>query len=93
MSLLLPEKTSSRINIAGFAGQAVDLFRDNTGRVKLDFAVGGTMDNPHVTLDTKAAQKKGEDLLKQKAADEAKKLEDQLKQKGGDLLKDLFKKK
>jgi len=93
MSLILPEKTSSRISVAGFGGQAVDLFRDNTGRVKLDFAVGGTMDDPKVTLDTKAAQKKAEDLAKQKVADEAKKLKDQLKNKGEDLIKDLFKKK
>ncbi len=93
MSLVLPEKTSSRISIAGFAGQAVDLFRDNTGRVKLDFAVGGTMDEPRVSLDTKAAQKKGEDLLKQKAADETKKLKDQLQKKGEDLLQELLKKK
>ena len=93
MSLLLPEKTSSRITVPGFAGKAVDLFRDNTGRVKLDFSVGGTMNDPRVSLDTKAAQKKGEDLLKQKAADEAQKLQDQIKKKGEDLLNGIFKKK
>jgi uncharacterized protein involved in outer membrane biogenesis len=93
MSLILPEKTSSRINIGGFGGQAIDMFRDNTGRVKLDFAVAGNTDDPKVSLDTRAAQKKAEDLAKQKVKDEAKKLQDQVKSKGEDLLKDLFKKK
>jgi hypothetical protein len=93
MSLILPEKTSSRINVAGFGGQAIDMFRDNTGRVKLDFAVAGNMDDPKVSLDTKAAQKKAEDLAKQKVKDEAKKLGDQVKSKGEGLIKDLFKKK
>jgi uncharacterized protein YhdP len=93
MSMLLSENTSSRVSLPGFAGQAVDLFRDPGGRVRLDFAVGGTTDDPKVRLDTRAATKKGEDLLKQKAADEAKKLQDQLKNKGQDLLKEIFKKK
>lgn len=93
MSLVLPEKTSSRISISGFAGKAVDLFRDNTGRVRLDFSVGGTMDNPKVGLNTSTASKKAEDLVKQKAAEEAKKLQDKLKKQGTDLLKGLLKKK
>ncbi len=93
MSLILPERTSSRASIPGFAGEAVNLFKDQSGRVKLDFSVGGTSDAPKVSLDTKAAQQKAEDLAKKKIADEAKKVQDQLKQKGEDLLKDLFKKK
>jgi uncharacterized protein involved in outer membrane biogenesis len=93
MSLVLPEKTSSRISVAGFAGQAVDLFKDESGRVKLDFTVGGTSDNPKVALNTKSAQKKAEDLVKQKLEGEKKKVEETLKKKAGDALKDLFKKK
>ena len=93
MSLILPEKTSSKITIPGFAGQAVSLFKDESGKVKLDFAVGGTADNPQVVLDTKAAQKKAEDLAKQKVAEEAKKLEQQVKKQGENALKKLFKKK
>jgi len=93
MSLILPEQTSSRISIAGFGGQAVDMFRDNTGRVKLDFTVSGSTEDPKVALDTRAAQKKAGDLAKQKLTEEAKKLQDQLKSKGEDLLKGLLKKK
>ena len=93
MSLVLPDRTSSRISVPGFAGQAVDLFRDNTGRVRLDLNVGGTMDSPKVGLNTSTAKKKAEDLVKQKAADEAKKLQDKLKKQGTDLLKGLLKKK
>ncbi len=93
MALILPEKTSARIAVPGFAGQAVNLFKDESGRVKLDFSVGGTSDNPKIALDTKAAQKKVEDLAKQKLKEEGKKIEDQLKKKGEDLLKGLFKKK
>ena len=65
------------------------LFR--SGRVKLDFSVGGTSNNPNVALDTKAAQKKAEDLAKQKVVEEAKKVEDQLKKQAEDALKNLFK--
>jgi uncharacterized protein involved in outer membrane biogenesis len=93
MTLLLPEKTSGRIAVPGFAGEALNLFKDNTGRVKLDFTVTGTSENPSVALDTKAARTKAEDMVKQKVADEAKKLGEQAKKKGEDLLKDIFKRK
>ena len=93
MALLLPEKTSAKANIPGFAGQAVNLFKDESGRVKLDFTVTGTSDNPKVALDTKAVQKKVEDLAKQKIEGEAKKLQDDLKKKAEDAIKGLFKKK
>ena len=93
MSLVMPPKTSARINVPGFAGEAVNLFKDESGRVRLDFNVGGTSDDPKISLDTKAAQNKAGDLAKQKAAEEAKKAADQLKKKGEDLLKGLFKKK
>jgi uncharacterized protein YhdP len=93
MTLLLPEKTSSRVTVPGFAGQAINLFKDGSGRVKLDFAVGGTWDKPQVALDTKAAEKKAEELGKQKVVEEAKKLEEAAKKKAGDALKKLFKKK
>jgi uncharacterized protein involved in outer membrane biogenesis len=93
MTLVLPEKTSAKINVPGFAGQALDLFKDETGSVRLDFSVSGTSKNPSVALNTKSAQKKAEDLAKQKIADETKKLEDKLREKGKDVLEGLFKKK
>ncbi len=91
MTLLLPPETSNKIKlpgVGGFAGQAVDLFKDPSGRIRLDFDVGGMSDNPSVSLNTDAAQKKAEDLVKQKLEAEKKKLEDDLKKKAGDILKD-----
>ncbi len=93
MALLLPEKTSAKVNVPGFAGQAVNLFKDESGRVKLDFTVTGTSDNPKVALDTKAVQKKVEDLAKQRIEGETKKLQGDLKKKAEDAIKGLFKKK
>lgn len=94
MSMLLSDETSAKVSIPGFAGEAAKFFKDDaTGRLKLDFGVGGTMESPNVVLDTKPAQTKMENMAKQKLNDESKKLEDQLKKKSDDLLKDLFKKK
>ena len=85
MTLYLPESAGPKLSIAGFAGDAVNLFKDQGGRFRLDFNIGGTMDNPKVQLDTDAARKKGEDLAKQK-------LQNAAKAKGNNLLKKLFKK-
>ena len=93
MSLVLPVQTSSRISISGFAGHAMNAFKDQSGRLKLDFSVTGTTDAPKVALNTAEAQKRLEDLAKQKLTEEAKKLEEEAKRKGEELLKKLFKKK
>jgi hypothetical protein len=93
MSMLLSEKSSASVSIPGFAGEAAKLFKEPGGRVKLDFGIGGTYDVPKVSLDTKPAQKRAEDLAKQKLNDEAKKIGEEAKKKAGDVLKDLFKKK
>jgi hypothetical protein len=85
MALYLPAGTAPKLNIPGFAGDAVNLFKDQSGRLKLDFNIGGTTDNPKVQLDTGPAMKKAGDLAKQK-------LQDQVKTKGVDALKKLFKK-
>lgn len=91
LSVLLSEASSAKVNIPGFLGEAVNLFKDESGRVKLDFAVSGTQDSPKLALDTQSAQRRAEDIAKQKINAEKKKLEDELKKKGGDLLKDLLK--
>jgi len=93
MTMLLSQATSGKVNLPGFAGQAADLFKDESGRLKLDFAVGGTSDDPKVQLDTKSAQAKAEGMAKKKMEDEAKKATDQLKKKAEDALKGIFKKK
>ncbi len=85
MTLYLPASTVPKLNIPGFAGDAVNLFKDQSGRLKLDFNIGGTTDNPKVQLDTGPAAKKAGDVAKQK-------LQDQAKSKGMDALKKLFKK-
>ncbi|HCV43462.1 MAG TPA: hypothetical protein DGH68_08245 [Bacteroidetes bacterium] len=93
MSMVLSDQTSAKVSIPGFAGEAVKLFKEPGGRVKLDFVVGGSYEDPKVSLDTKPAQKNAEELAKQKVAEETKKLGEDVKKKAGDLLKDLFKKK
>jgi len=85
MTLYLPESAAPKLDIPGLGGEAVSLFKDQSGRLKFDFNVGGTMDSPKVQLDTDAARKKAEEKVKQK-------LQDAAKSKAGDLLKKLFKK-
>jgi uncharacterized protein involved in outer membrane biogenesis len=92
MALYLPASTAPKLNIPGFAGEAVNLFKDQSGRLKLDFNIGGTTDNPKVQLDTDPAKNRAVDLAKQKLEDEKKKLGEQLKNKASDALKKLFKK-
>jgi glucan biosynthesis protein len=92
MALYLPESTGQKLSISGFAGEAVNLFKDQSGRLKLDFNVGGTADNPKVQLDTDPVRKRAEELAKQKFDEEKKKLEQTLKEKAEDVLKKLFKK-
>jgi len=87
MTLLLSPEASKGIKlpgVTGFAGQAVDLFKDPSGRIKLDFNVTGTSDSPKVSLNTDAARKKAEDIAKQ----QLKKLEEEAKKKAGDILKE-----
>lgn len=93
VSLLLSQNFSTKVNVPGFAGDALNLLKDEHGRVKLDLTVGGTMDNPKTALDTRQARQRAEEAAKQKVADDAKKVRDQVKQKGQDLLKDIFKRK
>ncbi len=94
MTLYLPASLSSRISVGGFAGDAVSLFKDPKdpqGRLRLDFNVGGTTDDPKLQLNTDVARQRATDLAKQKVNEEAKKLGDQAKSKAGDVLRDLLK--
>ena len=92
LTLYLPESVGSRLKVPGFAGEAVNLFKDQSGRLKFDFNVGGTTDNPKLQIETAAVQQRAEQLAKQKLEEEKKKLEKQLQDKAGDALKKLFKK-
>jgi hypothetical protein len=80
MALYLPESAGQKLNISGLAGEATDLFKDQSGRLKLDFNVGGTTDNPKVQLDTAPVRKRAEETLKDKAVDALKKLFEKKKQ-------------
>lgn len=104
MSSLLSEAASAKVSVPGFVGEALNALKEPDGRVRLDFNIGGTMDNPKVALDSQALQSRAaayaqskldaeKAKLQQKLADEAKKKEEELKKKGEDLLKGLFKKK
>lgn len=93
MAVLLSEALSAKASVPGFAGEVLTALKEPNGRLKLDFLVGGTADNPNVQLDSKALQARAGDFLKQKLDAETKKKTDDLKSKGTDLLKDLFKKK
>jgi len=74
MALYLPESTGQKLNISGLAGEAINLFKDQSGRLRLDFKVGGTTDNPKVQLDTDPVRKRTEESLKDKVGDALKKL-------------------
>ncbi len=91
-TLFLPESASSKVSVGGFAGEALNAFKDQSGRLKFDFNIGGTTDDPKVQLNTEGPRKRVEELAKQKLQDEAKKVGEQAKQKAGDLLKNIFKK-
>jgi uncharacterized protein involved in outer membrane biogenesis len=92
MALYLPESVGSKLKISGFTGEAMNLFRDQSGQLKLDFSVGGSTDSPKVQLDAEPVRKRAEELASQKIDDEKKKLVDTLRVKAGDALKKLFKK-
>jgi len=74
---------SNRFNAVGELSQ---YFKNDQGRVVLNFQVKGTGQSPRFTLDTSQAEQRMKDRLK-KEADE--KIEE-LKKKGKDLLKDLL---
>lgn len=104
LAMLLSEAASARVTVPGFAGEAVNALKEPDGRLKLNFLVGGTTDNPKVQLDSHAlqarvaefAQKKldaEKQKLQQKLDEEAKKKADELKSKGEDLLKGLIRRK
>ncbi len=97
MAMLLSDAASAKVSVPGFAGEAVNALKEPNGRVKLDFLVSGTMNDPKVQLDTKAMQARVAEFAKGKLNAEKKKLEqkvgDEAKKKGEDLLKGLFKKK
>lgn len=89
-TLYLPAGISSRVTIAGFAGEAVNAFKDQSGRLRLDFSVGGTTENPRVQLNTEQAKNKLAEMAKQKVLNETQKVQEKVKQKAGDALKGLF---
>jgi uncharacterized protein involved in outer membrane biogenesis len=93
MALFLPENTGQKLQLSGFVGEAINLFKDQSGRLKFDLNVGGTTDSPKVQLDTDTVRKRAEELAKQKLDAEKNKLEKTLKERTEDALKELFKKK
>ncbi|MDH3252094.1 MAG: AsmA-like C-terminal region-containing protein, partial [Ignavibacteria bacterium] len=93
LGLVLPREASDRVMVAGFAGDALNMFKDTDGRFRFDFGVTGTTDNPEVALQTDAARRRLEEIARQKITEESKRLKDQAKKKGEELLDKLLKKK
>jgi hypothetical protein len=93
VGLVLPLQASERVAVAGFTGDALNMFKDPEGRFRFDFGVTGTMEKPALALQTEAARKRLEEMARQKLTEESKRLEDQVKKKGEELLDKLFKKK
>ncbi len=104
MALLLSEAASAKVSVPGFANEVLNAIKEPNGRLKLDFLVGGTLNDPKVKLNSDAltaratnfAKSKLEEeklKLQQKAEEEAKKTAGDLKKKGEDILKGIFKKK
>jgi hypothetical protein len=93
LSVYLPPDMSAKVNIPGFPGEAVNLFKDQSGRLKLDFNVGGSTDDPTVRLDTAPAKERAETMAKEKLQQEKQKLEQSVRQKTEDALKKIFKPK
>lgn len=93
VGIVLPFKASERVAVAGFAGDALNMFKDSEGRFRFDFGVTGTADKPAVALQTEAARMRLEEMARQKLTEESKRLENQVKKKGEELLDKLFKKK
>lgn len=97
MGMLLSEAASSKVTIPGFAGEALNALKEPNGRLKLEFLVGGTTDNPNVRLDANALKARAAAFARSKLDAEKEKLQqklqDDLKKKGEELLKGLIKKK
>jgi uncharacterized protein involved in outer membrane biogenesis len=97
MAMLLSDATSAKVSVPGFAGEALTALKEPSGRVRLDFLVGGTMNEPKVQLDTKTMQARVAEFAKGKLDAEKQKLQqkvgEEAKKKGEELLKGLFKKK
>lgn len=89
MHLRLPASVSEGIRLQGVGDQLLRFFKDEEGRLNLDFTVGGDTRAPTLKLDTRAQ----EEMLKKKLLDDgAKQLGDPLK-KAGEGLKKLIKPK
>lgn len=82
---------SNKVKLPGVADQLIQFFKDNDGRITLNFAVTGAINNPVLTLDTKPQ----EEMAKKAAAQELEKLkkkgEDELKKKAEEGLRKLLK--
>jgi hypothetical protein len=91
MALYLPPETAAKVNIPGFAGEAVNLFKDSTGRLRFDFSVGGTATAPTLRLDTESAKAKAEQMANDKLKEEMQRLENTVKDKAKDILNNLLK--
>jgi uncharacterized protein involved in outer membrane biogenesis len=92
LEIKLSQTLSNKVKLPGVGEQLIQFFKDNDGRLTLNFAVTGPIDNPAIKLDTSPQ----EEMAKKAAAQELEKLkkkgEDELKKKAEEGLKKLLKK-
>lgn len=104
MAMLLSESASAKATVPGFAGEALSALKEPNGRLRLDFLIGGTANDPKVQLDAQAMKARVAEFaqrnldaekqkLQQKLDEEAKKKADEAKRKAEELLKGLIRKK
>lgn len=92
LTVKLPPELSSKINLPGIGGELLNFMKDRDGKLNLGFAVGGTMSEPNLRIDTKAQQEAAKRALEEKSGEAKKTLEDELKKKAAEGLKNLLKK-
>jgi uncharacterized protein involved in outer membrane biogenesis len=92
LSVKLSQTLSNKVKLPGVGEQLIQFFKDNDGRITLNFAVTGPINNPAIKLDTRPQ----EEMAKKAAAQELEKLkkkgEEELKKKAEEGLKKLLKK-
>jgi len=92
LNIKLPGSVSERLKLPGVGDQLVQFFKDESGRLSLNFLVGGMHTSPTLKLDTKPQEEMAKQALQKKVDEGKKKVEDELKKKLGEGLNKLLKK-
>ena len=66
LSMKLSQTLSNKARLPGIGDQLLQYFKDNDGRLTLNFAVTGTMSNPSIKLDTRPQEEMAKKAVEQK---------------------------